>query len=292
MNMFNENPMFQEWSSILSERKTIRRPEGMESASEVLQQALRIERMQQQSRSNRVLPWAISFAMTCVAAFVLVLHLTAQNNTTTIIASSDTSKSTFTLKDGSTVCLNMGSSLEFKGDLSKSRERCVKLKGEAYFDVAKDAQRPFVVESDHLGVKVLGTQFTMSAYEDHASSVYLQSGSVAVTTDNGRKEVLRPNEQIVYDYATGDCRKSESNASNHTLWAGKSLNFNNVTVSDILVNLRHWYNVDIKCDNNDLAVSTRLTFSVRNESLHEVLEAMCVLSGMQWSGNGEYFVIY
>lgn len=290
MDMFNENPMFQEWNSILSQRKTMSRPEGLESASDVLQDAFRIERMQQTDR-RFILPWAVSFAMACVTAIVLVLFFKTPD-TTTILASSNTAKSTFVLQDGSKVCLNIGSTLEFKGDLSTSKKRCVKLSGEAYFDVAKDAKRPFIVHSDNLDVQVLGTQFTMTAYEDQPSSVYLQSGSVAVSTSRGDKATLCPGQQIIYSPNTGRFAKSESNTANHTLWAGESLNFNNVPVADIIVNLRHWYNVDIKCDNTPLAENTRLTLSVRNESLHEVLEAICVLSQMQWSGDGDTFVIY
>lgn len=290
MNMFNENPMFQEWNSILSQRKTMSRPEGMESASDVLQDAFRIERMQQ-PRRREILPWAVSFAMACITAFVLVLHFRPQD-TTTILASSDTAKSTFTLQDGSKVCLNMGSTLEFKGDLSSSKVRSVRLKGEAYFDVAKDAKRPFVVKSENMDVTVLGTQFTMSVRNDMPASVYLQSGSVAVTAGNGESATLCPDEQFSYNPNTGVCRKSASNAANHTMWAGESLKFNNVPVSDIIVNLNHWYNVDIKCDNIPVAVNTRLSFSVRNESLHEVLDAVCILSGMQWSCSGDNFVIY
>lgn len=289
--MFNETPMFQEWNSILSQRKTMSRPEGMESASDVLQDAFRIERMQQ-PRRRYVLPWAVSFAMACVTAFVLVLFIFRTPDTTTILASSDTAKSTFILQDGSKVCLNMGSTLEFKGDLATASVRNVKLKGEAYFEVAKDAARPFIVKSENLDVQVLGTQFTMTAYDGMSSSVYLQSGSVAVKAANGESTTLCPNEQFTFNPSSGICRKTESIAANHTSWAGESLNFNNVPVSDIIVNLTHWYNVDIKCDNIPAAVNTRLSLSVRNESLHEVLDAICILSGMQWSGNGDNFVIY
>lgn len=290
MYMFNENPMFQEWNSTLSQRKTMSKPEGMKSAYDVLQDAYRIERMQQ-PRRRVILPWAITAVAACITAITLVLNFGPQE-TTTILASSDTAKSTFTLQDGSKVCLNMGSTLEFKGDLSTSKVRNVKLKGEAYFDVAKDAKRAFVVKSENMDVKVLGTQFTMSAREDMPSSVYLQSGSVAVTTKGGDSATLCPDEQFSYNPNTGIAKKTVSKAANHTMWAGESLKFNNVPVSDIIVNLNHWYNVDIKCDNIPVAVSTRLSFSVRNESLQEVLDAVCLLSGLQWSCSGDNFVIY
>lgn len=113
-----------------------------------------------------------------------------------------------TLPDGTTAYLNSGTLLvypqKFTGDI-----RSVYLIGEANFDVKKDKQHPFIVKTNHLKVKVLGTKFNVHAYaEDEKTTTTLESGSVVVQKANNEDIItLTPNEQLEYDNPSGEFNK-------------------------------------------------------------------------------------
>ena len=114
-----------------------------------------------------------------------------------------------TLPDGTTAYLNSGTLLvypqKFTGDI-----RSVYLIGEANFDVKKDKQHPFIVKTNHLKVKVLGTKFNVHAYaEDEKTTTTLESGSVVVQKANNEDIItLTPNEQLEYDNPSGEFNKN------------------------------------------------------------------------------------
>lgn len=119
-----------------------------------------------------------------------------------------------TLPDGTTAYLNSGTLLvypqKFTGDI-----RSVYLIGEANFDVKKDKQHPFIVKTNHLKVKVLGTKFNVHAYaEDEKTTTTLESGSVVVQKANNEDIItLTPNEQLEYDNPSGEFNKKIIDAS-------------------------------------------------------------------------------
>ena len=113
-----------------------------------------------------------------------------------------------TLPDGTEVTLNRYSSLTCPKRFEHDR-RDVRLQGEAYFEVSKDARRPFTVEAGGMEVQVLGTHFNVEAYPaDTEVRTTLLEGSVAVSTDHGKKRLLlQPNEAAVYNRHTGLLRQ-------------------------------------------------------------------------------------
>ena len=149
-----------------------------------------------------------------------------------------------TLADGTIVWLNsctrLRYPLDFKGDV-----REVFLEGEAYFEVAKDAKHPFVVRTADVDVRVLGTRFNLSAYEDDALvSTTLEEGSVEVSTPLG-KQVIRPNEQLVFNVKEGkvDCR--DVDASVYSAWKDGMFVFEDETLERIMKRLQMWYDVEV-----------------------------------------------
>ena len=164
-----------------------------------------------------------------------------------------------TLADGTIVWLNsctrLRYPLDFKGDV-----REVFLEGEAYFEVAKDAKHPFVVRTADVDVRVLGTRFNLSAYEDDALvSTTLEEGSVEVSTPLG-KQVIRPNEQLVFNVKEGkvDCR--DVDASVYSAWKDGMFVFEDETLERIMKRLQMWYDVEVFWENPSLK---EVTFSGR-----------------------------
>ena len=129
------------------------------------------------------------------------------------------------LEDGTTVHLNAESELVYPSAFSKD-VRTVSLVGEAYFDVAHDAGRPFVVEVDGYSIEVLGTQFNVTAYADERiCRSTLVEGSVRIIPDNGRNEeeiVLTPGEQVVHETGTDIFSVARVNTKVYTAWMGSS----------------------------------------------------------------------
>lgn len=151
-----------------------------------------------------------------------------------------------TLPDGSIAHLNSGTLLiypqKFNNDI-----RSVYLMGEAHFDVKKDSQHPFIVKTNHLKVKVLGTKFNVHAYaEDEKTITTLESGSVVVQKSNNEDIItLTPNEQLDYDNPTGEFNKKIIDASLYTGWTKGELNFAGMTLKDIFITIERIYDIHI-----------------------------------------------
>ncbi len=257
---------------------------GLPSPAYVIKSAenIRKGRALRVSRRKNVFLWISSVAAVVFAVVSLSLFL-AGRDVVTCLSSSDSAVGSFVLPDGSQVWLNKGSRLYYSGELD-GRKRMVRLEGEAFFDVAEDREHPFIVEAHDLDITVLGTEFTVSAYDESIVTAYLQEGSI-MATGPGLEEgiILTPNHSITYDRTKGAYIKECVLASNHTSWIGDRLVFNNTSLYDIMENLCHWYNMDISCDDEAFAKATKLSLTIRQEPLHEILEAVEALVPVTYS---------
>ncbi len=242
------------------------------AAEDVLDAALGKEKMRPGRDRHRLL-WLTS-AAAVVFAVISVVQFATGNVTETCLASSDSAKGHFTLPDGSSVWLNRGSRLYYSGNLD-GRTRKVRLEGEGFFDVSKNESHPFVVEAYDMDITVLGTEFTVTAYGPEKVSAYLQEGSIMAHGPGLSKGVLlKPDQSITYDKAASTYSRSQIKSSNHTSWIGDKLVFSGTSLCDICETLCHWYNADISCSDAAFASGTRLSFTVRQEPLSEILDAI------------------
>ena len=150
------------------------------------------------------------------------------------------------LADGTQVWLNVQTRLRYPVSFG-SGERRVYLEGEAYFEVTKDAGRPFRVESAAQTVEVLGTQFNVYAYPDE-QQVYttLVEGSVAVTAvGSGKQMNLKPGEQTVVEAEHGDMAKSKVNIEEVISWKNGMFVFDDQSLEIILGKVARWYDVEV-----------------------------------------------
>ncbi|MBO9592790.1 MAG: FecR domain-containing protein [Niabella sp.] len=146
-----------------------------------------------------------------------------------------------TLPDGSKVWLNAATSLKFPVNFSGLKERRVELEGEAYFEVAKDAHKPFIVHSGRQDIKVLGTHFNVSSYTDEPEArTTLLEGSVKI---NGR-QTLKPGEQAKVD-RRGVVAISKVNADASVAWKNGYFEFNDENVYEIMTKVARWYDVQV-----------------------------------------------
>ncbi len=158
------------------------------------------------------------------------------------------SEYSLTLADGTQVWLNAASRLRFFTS-DRGRERRVWLEGEAYFEVAHDARRPFIVESGGQSIRVLGTRFNINSYEgDRAIYTTLVEGSVAIAPLTGGDAVtLEPGQQAEYSRRNGGAIAVKAvDTSLATAWMNGTFIFAHASVTEIMENLSRWYSFEFE----------------------------------------------
>lgn len=156
------------------------------------------------------------------------------------------------LPDGSKVWLNAASSIKFPSVFTKTDKRKVQLNGEAYFEVAKDKIRPFIVETGKQLVEVLGTHFNINAYnDDNSMKTTLLEGSIKVGLVNHEKEenkteaftILKPGQQSVL--TDGTIRIVQADMEEAIAWKNGYFKFNSESLSTVMHQLSRWYDVEV-----------------------------------------------
>ena len=189
-----------------------------------------------------------------------------------------------TLEDGTKVWLNAESQLSYP-DTFRSDERRVILKGEAYFQVAHNEEKPFYVESDGQLVRVYGTEFNIRSYEEDAA-VYttLISGSVALqVAGNLNAELfLTPGRQAVFDKKEASAFVRSVNTEVVTGWRKGLFVFEEQNLGQIMATLARWYNFDYEFADNVLSETVFMGSVPRYGDFNEVLEILEKSGGLKF----------
>ena len=149
-----------------------------------------------------------------------------------------------TLSDGTRVWLNSETSIQYPVAFG-AKERRVFVQGEAYFEVAKDAKKPFTVQFMSSSVTVLGTSFNIRAYpEEKQSQTTLAEGSVRIYSP-GSSMLLKPGEQAEVKALSGEMVKQEVEVKNFTSWKDGRFVFEQQPLEDIMRTLERWYDIRV-----------------------------------------------
>jgi transmembrane sensor len=168
----------------------------------------------------------------------------AENHLQNTIATPKGGQYQLVLADGTKVWLNSASSITYPTAFSKG-ERLVTLRGEAYFEVAKNKNAPFRVKSANQLIEVLGTHFNVNAYSDeNATMTTLLEGSVKVSTRAGNK-LLKPGEQSRVSLNTSEIILSNANTGTATAWKNGVFSFENQDIQSIMRQISRWYDVEV-----------------------------------------------
>ncbi len=147
------------------------------------------------------------------------------------------------LDDGTEVWLNAESCLRYPVKFT-GEKRVVELKGEAFFQVAKDKEHPFVVKSNGTEAHVLGTQFNFRAYAEGSRHITLISGSVKVSDPVSTNElILQPGQDVLLGEEI--LRPREVDVEEYTAWTKGLFYFDNTTLTEIMKTIGRWYNLTI-----------------------------------------------
>ncbi len=176
------------------------------------------------------------------------------------------------LPDGSAVWLNAASSLKYPSTFAHASQRVVDLDGEAYFEVAHDTRKPFVVRSRNQQVEVLGTHFNVKSYEDESEvRTTLLEGKVRVSagSDSRSVTVLRPGQQAA-QINTGIAVR-DVNTDEVVAWRNDYFRFVDTPLKEIMNQISRWYDVEVeyKGDISDLKLNASIS---RNRNLSQILK--------------------
>lgn len=201
-------------------------------------------------------------------------------------------RSQVTLADGSHIWLNSGSRLSYPSEFSgKARE--VYLSGEAFFDIAPDASKPFYVITKDIKIKVLGTRFNVSAYDDEEIlQTVLLEGKVTIGKNVflAGTEEMEPGERAVYHKISENFTKGPADVNYFTSWLYGYLIFENEPTPEIFKKLERYYNQPIVVENG----LDNITFSGKldlKEDIQEVLESITYSSRVKINREGDGYKV-
>lgn len=203
------------------------------------------------------------------------------------------SKTKLTLPDGSTVWLNAGSKMVYSQGFGVS-DRRLAFQGEGYFEVEKNDEMPFLVQTHDVNVTVVGTKFNFRNYpEDEEAVVELLEGKVALENQLKEESVryLSPNEKMVLHKATGKMDITSAKVKEATLWTENILLFDEDLLPDIVRELERSYHVQIEIENEDLK-QTRFygQFNQLEQNIYDVLDMLSETGKLKYHEEGK--VIY
>jgi transmembrane sensor len=195
------------------------------------------------------------------------------------------------LSDGTQIHLNAGTSIRYPVNFIEGENRKVYIEyGEAYFDVAEDSDHPFIVSNDNLEIKVLGTEFNISAYpEDTEVSTVLIEGSVELSmeTEDHHKEIelLKPGHIAVWSDKEQGFQTNPADIEMYTAWRTGKIILKSMAFGQMLEKLQRHYDVNIDCKDERLNDEI-ITATFDNESIEEVLELINEVHPISFKING------
>lgn len=193
-----------------------------------------------------------------------------------------------TLSDGTRVWLNAETELKYPVTFTGG-VREVLLEGEAYFEVAKDSSRPFVVKSEKLEIQVLGTSFNVKAYPEETQQATLVEGKVKVNAENHSRE-LHPGEQLNYLSGAPEVRKVD--VRSYIAWKDQRFVFNDDLLEEVMRKLGRWYDVEFVLRDKDIR-EIRFTGNLpKYNDLEQVLGKLELTTHIRFVRNGRTIEVF
>lgn len=192
------------------------------------------------------------------------------------------------LPDGSQVWLNSASSIKFPMSFTTVGKRMVRLTGEAYFEVAKDKKRPFIVTTDRQSIEVLGTHFNVSSYvDDGFTKTTLLEGAVKITAGI-HSSVLKPGQQA-------DVSESISVSNVDTeiavAWKNGYFHFDDERLESVMKKISRWYDLDVEYKDPSLKNELFAAYSTRFANVSKLLKLMNQVGDMSFELDGRRILI-
>lgn len=256
------------------------------------------------AKVRSVLKWVAAASILLVAATIVIktqIDTGKQGiRNSNIVATKKGSKSNLVLPDGSKVWINSDSKISYEDGFGKTH-RTLSLTGEAYFDVVKDAERPFLIHTSELDVKVLGTAFNVRSYPDERNTTTtLVRGSLQVNLNGHEQQVyvLKPDEKLIVNKEPLQPSKSATDKLEDDIiklkivkkdsippeaqWTNNNLVFENKRLDEIALILSRWYGVSVEIKGSEKIKAGKYNGFYDNQSIQNVLEALKLSAGFRY----------
>lgn len=194
------------------------------------------------------------------------------------------------LPDGTQVYLNTNSKIEYSKSFYSEGVRSVTLSGEAFFDVAKDADHPFIITADHSFVKVLGTSFNVDAKSNNVE-VVVKTGKVEVYNKNKSIDhvILLPGDKAVLNNSD-NIEKTTNKKDNYLGWLNKKLVFKAMPLSEVINDLENAYHCDLEMGDTSIS-SLKITSTFDDDSLEDILESIALTFNLNIVKEGKKYTL-
>ena len=184
-----------------------------------------------------------------------------------------------TLPDGSRVWLNSETELRFPVPFDDGKRK-VTLAGEAYFDVAHDRERPFIVETGDISLQVLGTKFNVKSYRNELIQTTLAEGAVGISYDQYEYVVLTPGKQFIYH--DGHAVMRDVDVQMHTAWMKGRFYFDSTSLEEISRQMERWYDITFVFADSSLKEEKFTGVIERNSTANSVMTILEKIIDIQY----------
>ena len=233
---------------------------------------------------------AAAVCLFAVAAFVG--YKVAQHNVeeqTFVVVAERGEQSSIVLPDGSRVRLNSESQISYSSTFN-SKERTIQLSGEAYFDVARNEEIPFIVKTSEVDITALGTKFNVRAYEEEGSIVTTLVEGKVITASEGQSLTLTPNNNSTFDRNSRTLQMTPVENAEHAVpWLRDEVVFRGETLAEVGLLLERMYDVEVEFDNEQITFY-KYHGLVRNNELHNILSLIVESSPVTYRKQGNNII--
>jgi ferric-dicitrate binding protein FerR (iron transport regulator) len=312
MNQYQQSTLEQAWSldyKPLSNSTPAYREERWASLNKKLATPVVQDPPVRRLQKN-VIRWSVAASLAIAITVLVLFNYNSEQGLQqpNVFSTKNGSRSKVEMPDGTQVWLNVGSKLAYDPVKYGKSIREVKLTGEAFFDVVKDKDRPFIIHAEAMNIKVLGTAFNVKAYAgDKRTEASVIRGSIEISFDDRPTEkiILKPNEKIsvinpavktlpgvkatvnetAHDESTISVSKvtylPRDSAVVETSWVENMLVFRNRPFNDVARDMERWYDVSIRFSDSSL-IDRKLTGSFKNESITDALNYLKLTVGFEY----------
>ena len=195
------------------------------------------------------------------------------------------------LPDGSAVTMNAESQLDYS--IPFTINRTVILSGEAFFEVIKNEESPFIVQSGDITTRVLGTSFNIRSYPGEIeNAVAVLTGRVQVSDTQGNEASLTPNVRGVFNLEENQLLIEPYSFPEEMGWKDGLLTFKETPIEEVITDLERWYGVNIILEDSALLAGGKYTGAYENASLEKVMQGVSYTSGFTFSLEGKKVIIH
>ena len=195
------------------------------------------------------------------------------------------------LADGTLVYLNSATRMKYPVKFD-GKERKVYLSGEAYFEVAKDPERPFFVEMEGVEVRVYGTSFNVNTHQEGNIQTVLVKGSIGVKVlSSGMESMIRPGQMAEFKQGNTKVDVKDVNVAVYTDWKDGIFRFENQRLEDILTVLSNWYDVDVFYQTPSVKELHFSGYMERYKDVRVILDAITLSTGVTFSIQGKTIIV-